>query len=813
MTIISRISTSDQGRSVKRGKGKGRVGGDDGAGTGGAALAVALALEPRFMFDAAGVATVSDALAESDTSESEATAAHDGNVSQAPDIEDLSAGGEAVPASADAREIVFLDGAVRDLAALVGSIDARYEVFVLDGSRDGLQQVAEILADRSQIDAIHIISHGGFGELILGSTRLTAETVSSRGSELAAIKNALSNSGDVLLYGCDIAAGSAGGALISEIAKFTGADVAASVDRTGAAELGGDWILESATGDIEADIAVSSVGQEVYSWVFATDDNFDSYTTQSYADGAQLGDWVFSNNDPARGFNIVTDGDIANGADKAIGFRSSGANQSTVVSFGTADGSQFKLDNFVVASGFGSTSFTITGYLDGVAVAGYTQNVDVGGVFSTTVNFTGWNWLDEVRISGADLDIDIDDLNVSPGIPPTTNPSLTATGGTPTYTENGAASDLFSSVTAATNDGGQTFTGMTLTVTNVSDGASEILSIGGTDVALTNGNNVALAGGGTAAVTIVGSTATVTLISLGRTDADMGTLIDGMTYRNTSEAPTTAANRVVTITQITDSGASNNTATPNIASTVTLDSVADVTSVAIANGAYAVGETITVTVTFDQTVTVAGGTPTLALDVGGQTRNATLGGTTTNTTTLTFSYTVQPGDLSDADGVTATVNGITLNGATIRDASGTADNATLTYTQVTNASATVDTVAPVVTDANVSISGASGTGGAFKVGDTVTVTWNNTAGGDNNADTITGATVDFSQFGGGAAVAATNNAGTWTATYVIAAGAIDATNRNVSVTATDNAGNTTTTADTSNATVDSQAPVVTDANI
>jgi hypothetical protein len=85
--------------------------------------------------------------------------------------------------------------------------------------------------------------------------------------------------------------------------------------------------------------------------------------------------------------------------------------------------------------------------------------------------------------------------------------------------------------------------------------------------------------------------------------------------------------------------------------------------------------------------------------------------------------------------------------------------------------------------------------------------------GDNNSDTISSVTVDFSQFGGGTAVAATNSSGTWTATYTIAWGAVDTTNRNVAVTATDNAGNVTTTADTTNATVDNVAPTVTDGNI
>ncbi|MBD9369256.1 fibronectin type III domain-containing protein, partial [Xanthomonas sp. XNM01] len=146
--------------------------------------------------------------------------------------------------------------------------------------------------------------------------------------------------------------------------------------------------------------------------------------------------------------------------------------------------------------------------------------------------------------------------------------------------------------------------------------------------------------------------------------------------------------------------------------------------------------------------------------------------------------------------------------ATSRNVSVTATNAYGSTTTADTTNATVDTIAPTVTDGRISISGASGTGGAYKIGDTVTATWNNTAGGDNNTDTISSVTVNFTQFGGGAAVAATNSAGTWTATYTVVAGAIDMGNRNVTVTATDNAGNVTATSDTSNATVDNIAPTV-----
>ncbi|ABC29955.1 uncharacterized protein with a C-terminal OMP (outer membrane protein) domain [Hahella chejuensis KCTC 2396] len=137
------------------------------------------------------------------------------------------------------------------------------------------------------------------------------------------------------------------------------------------------------------------------------------------------------------------------------------------------------------------------------------------------------------------------------------------------------------------------------------------------------------------------------------------------------------------------------------------------------------------------------------------------------------------------------------------------DNAGNAKTTSGSNNVTVDNIAPTLTDAKISIAGATGTSGAYKIGDTVTATWNDTAAtGDNNSDTISAVSVNFTAFGGGAAVGASNSSDTWTASYTLVAGAIDSSNLNVSVTATDNAGNTALVADTSNATVDTQAPTV-----
>ncbi|WP_283610253.1 IPT/TIG domain-containing protein [Faecalispora anaeroviscerum] len=111
---------------------------------------------------------------------------------------------------------------------------------------------------------------------------------------------------------------------------------------------------------------------------------------------------------------------------------------------------------------------------------------------------------------------------------------------------------------------------------------------------------------------------------------------------------------------------------------------------------------------------------------------------------------------------------------------------------------------PTVTDANISISGATGTGGIYKIGDTVTVAWNNSTSGDNSTG-VTGVTMNFTAFGGGAAVTATESGGVWRAAYTITVGSINGTNKNISVTAVNPAGSTTT-VDTTNAAVNNILP-------
>ena len=157
------------------------------------------------------------------------------------------------PADAGRTEIAFVDGSVANVQGIIASIDPSVEIVMLDSSRDGVEQIAAVLAGRSDIDAIHIVSHGSEGRLNLGNAVLNAASMQGRHlDELTAIGAALSADADVLIYGCDFTAGASGLEAAMILGGITGADIAASTDATGHANLGGDWDLESKFGTIDA---------------------------------------------------------------------------------------------------------------------------------------------------------------------------------------------------------------------------------------------------------------------------------------------------------------------------------------------------------------------------------------------------------------------------------------------------------------------------------------------------------------------------------------------------------------------------------
>jgi len=206
--------------------------------------------------------------------------------------------------------IAFIDTQVENYQSLTAGVTPGTEVVVLDGNKDAIDQITDILALRSNIDSIHIISHGAPGSLQLGDVRFSLDNLEAYSEQLQQWRSALNLGADILIYGCNVASASYpkvrqglksqaqsssrlkptekkvaikssqedfscergvetpggtdeyaiddepardidGFAFIQRIAQLTNTNVAASQNLTGSVAKGGDWELEVRTGKIE----------------------------------------------------------------------------------------------------------------------------------------------------------------------------------------------------------------------------------------------------------------------------------------------------------------------------------------------------------------------------------------------------------------------------------------------------------------------------------------------------------------------------------------------------------------------------------
>ncbi|MDK9703948.1 MAG: tandem-95 repeat protein [Sulfuritalea sp.] len=182
---------------------------------------------------------------------------------------------------------------------------------------------------------------------------------------------------------------------------------------------------------------------------------------------------------------------------------------------------------------------------------------------------------------GTLTDVDSIDINITPV---NDAPTLTATALNPTFTEGAgstqaAAVSVFSGAAASAVEAGQTIAGLTFTVGGLLDGASERIMVDGTAITLeADSSGITATNGLSYNVSIAAGTATVTLSGGALGNAAAQTLVNGITYQNTSIDNPTNGNRVFTLTQIVDDGGTApgvDTTALSITSTVNVNPVND----------------------------------------------------------------------------------------------------------------------------------------------------------------------------------------------------------------------------------------------
>lgn len=172
--------------------------------------------------------------------------------------------GDEAACATTARHLLIVDAAVSDFSVLTDSVAADTDVVLLAPHGDAIAQISEILSDRRGLQSLQILSHGEAGALQLSGQRVDTARIDSRADEIALWRQSLAEGADLLLYGCDTAAGTAGAQFVGRLADLTGADVAASVDRTGHLSEGANWALEYTVGSIETELAFAHAALEAY---------------------------------------------------------------------------------------------------------------------------------------------------------------------------------------------------------------------------------------------------------------------------------------------------------------------------------------------------------------------------------------------------------------------------------------------------------------------------------------------------------------------------------------------------------------------
>ncbi|HIQ45440.1 MAG TPA: DUF4347 domain-containing protein [Pseudomonas oleovorans] len=668
------------------------------------------------MFDGAVAATVADTV-QADPAP-QADSASDSQVDD---------GAAAAPAaSSDQRqEIVFIDGNVQDYAQLIAGVSEGSEVVVLDGSQDGLQQIADYLNGRSDIDAIHIVSHGLSGQITLGSLTLDASNLQDHSSTLEAIGSKLGGDGDILLYGCDIALGDKGQSFISQIAAITQADVAASTDATGSSINARNWVLETSTGTIEAGMPFSLAAQNAFTGqLFSGTLNFsgtDTILGTPVTDGqAQSSDIpgvtieIFSansgnsNNGAAWKYysDLFTDGT----GSQDEGIVDDSGNGSPIVVIRSQDGSEFSFTGIKIVDYLGAHSqIKFEAFQNGVSRGSVTLATDSDYISDFTqgngLTASIFQYADEIRITdpnGQPLYIGIDNVGFADAVAPNAAPAVSnlngdsvawGGAGNTVRLDVGNNASLADAELDALNGGNGDWSGASLVIQRSGTAiGSDVLGFDTSGGLFTvSGSNLQSGGLTFATFTNSGGVLTITFTSSGTTATSA--LVNDVAQRITYRSDTPAGDATVAVTVNDGTGGSASANVTVTSDTIYVTNATDTATIDRSNG-----------VSFSEAVAIAAADSTgsqtivFASSLAGQTLNL-------NAVSLNESLTF---DMDQA-------SGLVLTGGTLSLAGGT----TQTFTNGSGDTATISSVVAGIGSLNKSGSGS------------LTLTANNTSTGSS----------------------------------------------------------------------------------
>jgi uncharacterized repeat protein (TIGR01451 family) len=254
-------------------------------------------LEPRLLFDASLVAQTASQNANSHSAQpdtAQSTQAHSspdgtqsGDATQAAEANDPQQAahqaegsdqpdGPGTPTQSETAprpdavpidSILFVDPRVSGWQALADSAPSATKVVVIDPTLDGIAQVTKALEGMHGIQEVDFLTYGQSGQIELGSSTITDATLQARAADIAGWRDSLADNAQIKFWGCDVGAGAAGEAFVNDLHALTGVGVGASIDATGLASLGGDWVLERTAGTVDSSSPFSAEAIQAFTHV------------------------------------------------------------------------------------------------------------------------------------------------------------------------------------------------------------------------------------------------------------------------------------------------------------------------------------------------------------------------------------------------------------------------------------------------------------------------------------------------------------------------------------------------------------------
>ena len=162
-------------------------------------------------------------------------------------------------------EIVFINSSIQNVEEIIDDLSKNAEIVYLKADGNGIQQITNYLANKTNINTMRIISHGGDGNFVLNGEVVDSDYLNKNSEVISSWKSALSENADIMLYGCNIAGTDTGKAFVNSIAWLTGADTTASTTDIGGEQ--NNWELDYHFGNIESnELSVKGFAGTLESW-------------------------------------------------------------------------------------------------------------------------------------------------------------------------------------------------------------------------------------------------------------------------------------------------------------------------------------------------------------------------------------------------------------------------------------------------------------------------------------------------------------------------------------------------------------------